>query len=69
MPDLDLDRMSPAERLALIGRIWDSLADDEIPMTPAQQVELDTRLARFEEEKPSYVGWEDVRAEPTNRGR
>jgi putative addiction module component (TIGR02574 family) len=67
MSEIDLARMSPAERLALIDRIWDSLADADIPLTPAQQGELERRLARFDEERSSYVAWEDLRAGLLNR--
>jgi hypothetical protein len=35
MPSLDSDelaRLSPEERLALIGQLWDSLRDTEVPL-------------------------------------
>jgi putative addiction module component (TIGR02574 family) len=40
-----IDQLSPAERLALIGRLWDSLEEADVPVTPAQREELDRRLA------------------------
>ena len=36
----ELARLSPEERLALIGQLWDSLRDDDIPLPEAQQAEL-----------------------------
>jgi putative addiction module component (TIGR02574 family) len=69
MLEIDVDRMSPEDRLALIGRLWDSLADTDIPLTSAQQAELERRLARFEEERASNVAWDDLRAELLRRSR
>ena len=36
----ELARLSPEERLALIGQLWDSLRDTEVPLPEAQQAEL-----------------------------
>jgi putative addiction module component (TIGR02574 family) len=44
----ELARLSPEERLALIGQLWDSLADTEIPLPQAQQSELPRRVANDE---------------------
>jgi putative addiction module component (TIGR02574 family) len=59
----DIRHLSPPERLALIGELWDSLADAEVPLLAAQQVELDSRLAGFEEERGRGVGWDELKAE------
>jgi putative addiction module component (TIGR02574 family) len=40
-----IDQLSPAERLALIGELWDSLEASQVPVTAAQRDELDRRLA------------------------
>ncbi|MBV8797786.1 MAG: addiction module protein, partial [Hyphomicrobiales bacterium] len=40
MPTLDISRLSPEERLDLIGELWDSLAAEEVRLTPAQEREL-----------------------------
>lgn len=40
-----IDQLSPAERLALIGELWDSLEASQVPVTPAQREELDRRIA------------------------
>ena len=40
-----IDQLSPAERLALIGELWDSLEASQVPVTAAQREELDRRLA------------------------
>jgi putative addiction module component (TIGR02574 family) len=43
-PAVDIERLSPAERLDLIERLWDSLSEDDVPVTDAQHRELERRL-------------------------
>ncbi len=59
----DLTHLSPQERLALIGELWDSLADADIPLTQAQEAELARRLASFEADRFDGVTWEEFKAE------
>lgn len=54
-------RLSPQERLALIGELWDSLDDSDIVLTPAQQAELDRRLASLDEDRGDAVAWPELR--------
>jgi putative addiction module component (TIGR02574 family) len=63
----DIDHLSADERLALIGRLWDSLTDTDLPLPDAQRVELENRLASFELERQRGVTWEDLKAELTAR--
>ena len=63
----EIDRLSPEERLALIGELWDSLDDSEIPLTPAQTAELERRLASFESERDKGVSWEALKRELRQR--
>ncbi len=64
-PPLDITRMTPQERLDLIGELWDSLTAEEVPLTTAQQAELDRRLTSFEDDRRARIPWEDIDAEPT----
>jgi putative addiction module component (TIGR02574 family) len=59
----DIVRLSPPERLALIGVLWDSIADDQAPLTAAQRTELDRRLASFDDDAAHAIEWSDVRRE------
>ena len=59
----EITRMSPPERLALIGELWDSMTDAELGMSPAQQRELARRLASFDQDKSQAVTWEHLKAE------
>ena len=40
----DIDRLTPAERLDLIERLWDSFSGEDVPVTEAQREELERRL-------------------------
>jgi putative addiction module component (TIGR02574 family) len=61
---LGIDRLSPAERVQLVGEILDSLdADREPPpLTEAQRQELDRRLAILEANPDGASAWEEVEA-------
>ena len=58
-----LSDLTPQERLALIGQLWDSLDDCDLAVTPAQAAELDRRLATFDEDRLHAVPWQDLRRE------
>jgi putative addiction module component (TIGR02574 family) len=60
---VDIEQLSPQERLELIERLWDSLSDDDVPVTEAQRGELDHRLDALDREGPVGVPWEQVLAE------
>lgn len=47
-PAFDFSRLSPQQRLELIGELWDSLEDELPPLEPELLAELDRRLAEFE---------------------
>lgn len=49
----EITRLTPSERLALIGELWDSLRDTELPLPEPQRAELERRLASFEEDRPT----------------
>ncbi len=57
----EIDRLSPSERLTLIGDLWDSL--DERPLPSAQASELERRLESLEDDLADAVTWEQLKAE------
>ncbi len=63
----EIRHLSAHERLTLIERLWDSLADADVAVTAAQRSELESRLAVFEEDRPLGVTWEVLRAELSAR--
>jgi putative addiction module component (TIGR02574 family) len=63
----ELARLTPPERLALISQLWDSLEDDQLPLTAAQRAELDSRLATLDEDRRDGITWASLKAELEQR--
>ena len=59
----ELQQLTPPERLALIGQLWDSLGVDELQLSAAQKQELDRRLAALEDTSNTGVDWPMLKAE------
>jgi putative addiction module component (TIGR02574 family) len=66
---LDITRLSPKERLDLIGELWDSLAPEDVRLTPAQDAELARRITTFETDAKAAVPWPEIEAELDRRTR
>jgi putative addiction module component (TIGR02574 family) len=72
-PTLDIEKLSPDERLELLEELWDSLRKEpsSVPLTQAQQDELDRRLddleADIESGAPLGIPWDDVLQRIRNR--
>jgi putative addiction module component (TIGR02574 family) len=62
--EIDINKLSPEERLDLIEELWDSLATEpaKIPLTEAQANELDRRLAEMDQDDSLGIPWETVLA-------
>jgi putative addiction module component (TIGR02574 family) len=67
IPPFDIYRLTPQERLDLIGELWDSLSAEEVPLSRAQQAELDRRLTSFDDDRRAGIAWEDLDAELDRR--
>jgi putative addiction module component (TIGR02574 family) len=66
---LGIDRLGTEERLALISELWDSLNVEAqaIPVTDAQEAELQRRLAEHRQNPDDVVSWDDAKASLTKR--
>lgn len=62
--DLDITKLSTSERIQLAEDLWDSVAAETggLPLTVAQQTELDRRLADLERDLEAGEPWAAVRA-------
>lgn len=71
MKELGIDRLSVEDRLALVQEIWDSIADEagRMPLSEAQRLELERRIAAHEANPGAAVPWEQVEAEALARLR
>jgi putative addiction module component (TIGR02574 family) len=63
----DLVRLTPPERIALIAQLWDSLEADRVPMSTAQQAELESRLTSLDQDRKTSVTWAALKAELEQR--
>lgn len=54
--------LSPADRLELIGAVWDTLSPDDVPVTDAERAMLDARLADMESNPDDQSPWPEVKA-------
>ena len=63
----EIIRLSPPERLALIAQLWDSLEQHQLPLSQAQQTELERRLASLDHDRGQGVSWAALKAELEQR--
>ena len=56
-----VSRLSPADRLELIGVVWDTLSFDDLPVTDAERALLDARLAEMERNPDDQSPWPEVK--------
>ncbi|MEC4591465.1 MULTISPECIES: addiction module protein [Nitrospirillum] len=69
MTILPFDHLTPEERLTLIGELWDSLDQRDIPLSDAQRVELERRIAEVDAGTVEMIPWEVVQAKLRARRR
>jgi putative addiction module component (TIGR02574 family) len=68
LKQLGVDRLTVAERLDLIGRIWDTLPDDGGFSPPDWHLrELEVRLAAADAEPEAGTPWETIKARLLSR--
>ena len=69
MKSLGIDRLGLEERIELVEEIWDSIAtnNEALPLTEAQRVELDRRIAEHEANPEDVVPWHDVQTSLSKR--
>jgi len=63
----ELARLTPPERLTLISQLWDSLEDDQFPLTAAQRAELDRRLETLDQDRREGITWAALKTELEQR--
>lgn len=63
----EIARLSPPERLELIGQLWDSLEREQFPLTGAQEEELARRVASLEQDRREGITGAALKAELEQR--
>jgi putative addiction module component (TIGR02574 family) len=68
---LGIDKLTAAERLRLVGEIWDSIAAEvaAAPLSEAQKLEVDRRLSAHRASPDAAIPWEQVEAAALDRLR
>lgn len=61
--------LAPADRLELIGTIWDSLGPEDLPVTDDELALIDDRLVDLAENPADARSWNEVEAELRRRRR
>jgi putative addiction module component (TIGR02574 family) len=67
--DYGIDQLSVEDRMSLVQQLWDSIAEEmsRLPLTRAQQEEVDRRLAAHRANPHAAIPWEQVEAEARAR--
>ena len=65
---MNLQELTPSEKILLAEDLWDSVASDEqlFPLTEDQKAELDARLASYSINPEEGDSWENVRNRISN---
>jgi len=60
---VEIAELSIAERIQLAEDLWDSILEqqEELPLSQAQQQELERRLENYEKNPTNGSSWEDVK--------
>ena len=69
LPKLDIESLSPDERLALIERIWDSLTSEDVGLSQAQHDELVRRLDDADRNPQDAIPWDEAQRRMRERHR
>jgi len=54
--------LSPADRLELIGKVWDTLSPEDVPVTDGERALLDARMADMEAHPDDQSPWPEAKA-------
>ena len=71
LQELGVDRLSTDDRLALAEAIWESVVREieQQPVTEAQRLELERRLADSIARPEAVISWEVIKARALARAR
>lgn len=61
LPLANVSSLTSADRLELIGAVWDTLSPDDLPVTSAERALLDARLADMENNPDDQSPWPQVK--------
>ena len=56
-------KLSEAERLLAMEKIWDSLDHKKLSINNSQKEELDRRISRYKAGETTFYSWDEVKTE------
>ena len=56
-------KLSPAEKILVIEKIWDTIESENVEVTNTQIIETERRIARFCAGKTKFHTWEEIKKE------
>jgi putative addiction module component (TIGR02574 family) len=62
-------KLSPSDRLELIEALWETLSEEDTPVTPEERALLDARLADLDANPEDQSPWSEVRTRLQHRPR
>lgn len=62
-------RLSPRDRLQLIEALWDTLSEEDLPVTAEERALLDARAADMESNPDDQSPWSEVKTRLEQRRR
>ena len=72
LPDRALELLkvplSVDQRLDLIGLLWDSIPDEELPVPEWHRLELERRIAAADSDPAASISWEEVKRRLREKG-
>jgi len=68
---LGIDKLDVANRLSLIGELWDSVSaeTEALPLSAQMKAELDSRIAEADANPKSGISWDKVKGDAIARLR
>jgi putative addiction module component (TIGR02574 family) len=60
-------KLSEAERLLAMEKIWDSLDHKKLSISKSQREELDRRINRYKAGETKFYSWDEVKKELHNK--
>lgn len=58
----EVKALTVAERIELIGAVWETFSPDEVPVSEEEKALLDARLADMEQNSGDQSPWSEVQA-------
>lgn len=59
----EIKKLSIAERISIIGEIWESIDKGGLSVMDSQKLEIQERIERYKKGKTKFFTWDEIMAE------